>query len=57
MRKCQARLSAVVELWCWRQHPGGGGSRQAGINILVKKAASVVWQNVNSPEAQAEGEE
>lgn len=36
-----------------------GGSTKAGeagwINILVKKAASVVWLNVTSLEAQAEG--
>lgn len=36
-----------------------GGSIKAGeagrINILVKKAASVVWLNMDSLEAQAEG--
>lgn len=36
-----------------------GGSTKAGeasrINILVKKAASVMWLNMDSREAQAEG--
>ena len=37
-----------------RQHQGGGG-RQAGLTYWWKKAASVVWPNVDSLEAQAEG--
>lgn len=37
-----------------RQHQGGGG-RQAGLTYWWKKAASVVWLNMDSLEAQAEG--
>lgn len=51
VNECWAALCSVVVC--------RGGSTKAGeagrINILVKKAASVVWLNMDSLEAQAEG--
>lgn len=51
INECWAALCSVVVC--------RGGSTKAGeagrINILAKKAASVVWLNMDSLEAQAEG--